>query len=206
MITSTNLINLDPFQEDMNYFVDFCYFRLTAAGHSVIPIIDKMFDGWTEKEIKGAFQEAEISASQGLYCEDGEWKTKSKHPLAHYFIEHLTMVCGKYGMTPSILTSSSEYGIFEWAEPSSTKGGMGIGGSVTISRELYTWETRPKLEGKITRRMYQGADYCSAGRALSLGLIERKTTKTVIWLSPDEHKKVLKYLGNKRKNRGVNHD
>ena len=195
------MINLEPFQSDMNYFVDFCYFRIAAPQNTTMPITDKMFIGWSEEQIKGAFQEAEVAAQQSLYCENGQWKTRSNHPLAHYWIEHLIMVSGKYGMKHMShdLTPQEEYGVFDWAEPSSQKGGFGIGGGSSIIRELYTWKTRPKLEGKVIRRMYQGADYVSAGRALTLGLIEQKSTKKVIWLSIEEHKLVLSYVRGKRR-------
>ena len=73
-----------------------------------------------------------------------------------------------------------------------------------MKRELYTWETRPKLKGmfqgrKVIRRMYQGADYVSAGRALKLGLIEEKSTKKVIWLSWIEHRFIWAYVRGKRR-------
>ena len=52
---------------------------------------------------------------------------------------------------------------------------------------------------KPIRRMYQSAAYVSAGRKLSTGLIEKRTNKTVIWLSIEEHQKILELVRIKRK-------
>ena len=93
-----------------------------------------------------------------------------------------------------------EYGIFSLAEPTDIAQPSKEGVSKIITnRTTYTAETRPVLEGKVTRKMYLSAAYVSAGRHLTIGLIEKKRFKrSVIWLTPAEHSEVLQYINYKR--------
>ena len=96
--------------------------------------------------------------------------------------------------------NGDEYGIFSLAEPTDIAQPSKEGASKIITnRTSYTAETRPVLEGKVTRKMYLSAAYVSAGRQLTIGLIEKKRFKrSVIWLTPAEHSEVLQYINYKR--------
>ena len=159
------------------------------------------FGSWTPDEIEAHFYGIEFLSNLQLYInEEGKLDTKYQHKDAVFYVGLLR--------SEAIKTSSKEvyqrikgeeYGIFELPEETNIEHKKGGGNGTASHRNVYTKENRPTINGKVVRKMYQGADYVCAGRALYIGLIEKKHHKTVIWLSVNEHKEVLKYVMNRKK-------
>tara|TARA_R110000824_G_scaffold241807_2_gene430578 strand:+ start:1429 stop:2124 length:696 start_codon:yes stop_codon:yes gene_type:complete len=72
------------------------------------------------------------------------------------------------------------------------------------THECYSFDDRPIINGLGAvpdRRMYQSAAYLTAARKLQVGLEEKKSKKTVIWLSVGEHGLVYEYVKLKKRTR-----
>ena len=155
---------------------------------------------WSADEIRAHFYNVEYQCNQQIYLnKHGLLDTEYTNNDSYFYLEFLYLVA-QYTSHEELYNriAGNQFGIFTWAEPTEGHGPQGSGG-VSTSRVNYTWHTRPKIEGKVVRRMYQGADYVCAGRALSVGLIEKKPRKRVIWLTTQEHKQVVNYVRGKRK-------
>jgi hypothetical protein len=189
-------------------FPVFMYNRISALHITIPQYINRpeliyllKYRSWSRGEIEAHFYNIEYNCNRLIFLDkQGELDTNYTHEETYYYLQFLHAIAD-HSSHREVYSNivGTEFGIFDWAQPTDSHGGHGIGNIGTVYREVYTWKNRPKLEGKVTRRMYQGADYVCAGRALTLGLIEQKPNKKVIWLSVEEHKLVRDYARSRRK-------
>lgn len=188
-------------------FPEFMFGRISALHNTYMLYLEKnpelslllKYRSWTRDEIHAHFYSIEYMSNLHLCMDENEISTKYDHFDSYFYLQFLDLIAGD---EPHHLLyqkiKGTEYGIFEFAEPSDRSSNGGSGNESPF-RNVFTTENRPKLEGPIIRKMYQGADYLSAGRALTVGLIEAKDGKKVIWLSEEERQNVLQYIYNRRK-------
>lgn len=189
-------------------FPEFMYCRIQALHITIPKYTDNpelghllKYRSWSRDEIAAHFLNVEYQCNQHIILTSkGYLDTLYTNDDCFFYLQFLYKVA-EHSTHEQVYTQikGHEYGVFSWAEKSISSSPGGVGGQKNMHRVTYTWEDRPKLNGKIVRRMYQGADYVCAGRALQVGLIEQKINKKVIWLSIDEHDQVLHYLRGKRK-------
>jgi hypothetical protein len=189
------------------FFPEFMYSRICALQTTIpqyperIELIHLLqYRPWTPDEIRAHFYNIEyISNIQLCIDKDGQLSTKYNNDDSYFYIHYLHHIA-QHSSHKKVYTQikGEEYGIFSLPEPSNQTTNGSTGNTSTVLRNNYSTENRPTIEGPIIRRMYQGADYKAAGRALSVGLIEAKNGKKVIWLSENERQQVLTYIYNRR--------
>tara|TARA_R100000773_G_scaffold37761_1_gene32856 strand:- start:481 stop:1155 length:675 start_codon:yes stop_codon:yes gene_type:complete len=180
-------VEYSPFSSQLNITPFSSHYEFEYGEPYIYPLDYTLFNGWKSEEITNACLCAKLEFP---YRKDITVKNKKltlegkTNIFMDLFVEYLNLLNDNW-------EEDSEYGIFSWAE---STGIISEGSSKKMTphkRICFKQGERPQL---LKRSMYPSQGYVSKARKLNLGLVEKQTNRTVVWLSESERQEILKSI------------